>query len=157
MKDANASTGQPGLDSDVRRALDRRLALPPAQEDALIARVQARVMGVLGSRAQRPYHTVRASDSDGWQTIAPGVERKLLWSTPGEESCMMRLARGASVEAHAHLLDEECLVLEGTLRIGTSLVLKAGDFHVGRRGSAHELSTTDTGALVFLRGAREPA
>lgn len=49
------------------------------------------------------------------------------------------------------------MVLEGSLRIGDDLVLHAGDFHVGRQGSMHAAASTETGALVYLRGAREPA
>jgi len=29
-----------------------------------------------------------------------------------------------------------------------------GDFHVGRQGSEHTSTTSETGALVYLRGAR---
>lgn len=156
MSDPGISTvpGPSALDADLRQAFNEQLRLPLEQEDELIARVKARVMGVIRSQAQG--HTVRASD-EGWQTIAPGVERKLLWSTSTEQSCLIRAERGASLAAHAHRLDEECLVLEGTLRIGSSLVLHAGDFHVGRKGSTHERVSTDTGVLVYLRGALEPA
>jgi mannose-6-phosphate isomerase-like protein (cupin superfamily) len=155
MKDPNSSPREPALDGDVRRTLDEQLGLPLVQEDALIARAKARVMGLVRAEAQAG-HTVRASH-EGWQIIAPGVERKMLWATATEQSCLIRAARGASLPAHAHRLDEECLVLEGTLRFGSSLVLHAGDFHVGRKGSTHEVASTDTGVLVYLRGALEPA
>ena len=37
------------------------------------------------------------------------------------------------------------------------IVLNVGDFHVARKGSTHELATSATGALVYLRAAAEPA
>ncbi len=64
----------------------------------------------------------------------------------------MRFAPGASVARHMHRADEECVVLEGSVRIG-DLLLHAGDFHLGREGSEHPLATTDTGAVFYLRGA----
>ena len=108
-------------------------------------------MSVIGSEATPPYRTVRAADH-GWERMAPGVERKVLWVSGGAQSCMVRMAPGASVTAHSHAMDEECVVLEGTLHIGPDIVLNAGDFHVGRKGSTHELATTQTGALVVLEG-----
>lgn len=144
----------PALDAGLRARLDERLALPPGEEVALLARVKARVMARVANEAG-PFHTMPASDAS-WDTIAPGVQRKLLWASGGAQSCLMRLAPGAWVDGHSHIIDEECLVLEGSLRIGADLLLQAGDFHVARQGSSHHRAFTQTGALVFLRGARPP-
>jgi quercetin dioxygenase-like cupin family protein len=144
------------LDAEVRALLDRRLGRSPDEDDALLARVKARVMGSIGAERQVQYRTVRGA-AGGWQTIAPGVERKILWTTPAEQSCMMRLAPGAVVAAHWHLADEECVVVQGSVRIGPDLELHAGDFHVGCKGSMHEATTSDSGAVVYLRGALEPS
>ncbi len=142
----------PGLDPALRCALDERLRLSPDREAAALARVKARVMAVI-----RPeYRTVSASE-DGWETTAPGVQRKMLWKSATTQSCMVRLAPGASVAAHAHGLDEECVVLEGTLHIGSDIHLHKGDFHIGLAGSRHETASTETGALVYLRGELEEA
>lgn len=66
---------------------------------------------------------------------------------------MLRLAPGAVVRGHLHPADEECVVLEGSLRIGSDLVLGQGDYHVAASGSVHEDVTTETGALLYIRGA----
>ena len=143
------------LNDDLRQQIDARLEEARAADDALLARVKARVMSAIGSAPDR-LHTVRAGD-EGWEVIAPGVLRKMLSVRGGTQSCLMRLAPGAIVAAHDHPLDEECVVLEGTLRIGRDLVLGVGDFHLAPHGSWHELATSDTGALVYLRGAADPA
>lgn len=143
----------PVMDGALREALEARLGIRREDDEALIARVRQRVSAAIRAQAPGPpaHHTVRAADA-GWQEVAPGVARKMLWTAPGAESCLLRLAPGASVPAHAHPADEECVVLEGSLCIG-ELVLQAGDFHVAPGGSSHAATTTATGAVVYLRGA----
>jgi anti-sigma factor ChrR (cupin superfamily) len=80
------------------------------------------------------------------------VERKILWERGDASSCMVRLAPGASFPTHGHPIDEESVILEGSLWIG-SLLLKAGDFHVGLSGVEHDEVRTDEGCVCFLRTA----
>jgi hypothetical protein len=143
---------EPTLAPDVERVLQERLGAAPADDHDLLQRVKARVMGTVRAESS-PYRTVRAGE--GWETVAPGIERKLLWVLGDQRSCLMRFAPGAVVDRHFHRADEECVVLEGTVRIG-ELELHAGDFHLGREGSDHPVSTTDTGAVIYLRGALDP-
>jgi anti-sigma factor ChrR (cupin superfamily) len=77
---------------------------------------------------------------------------KVLHHDEGILSYLLRLAPGASLPAHRHPVDEECLVLEGEMHIG-DLVLPAGGYHLGRRGVLHDRLTSPGGALIFLRGA----
>ena len=65
----------------------------------------------------------------------PGVERKMLWSAgPNRRvTFLIRGRPGASFPAHAHEDDEECFVLEGDITFDT-LTLRAGDYHLARRG-----------------------
>lgn len=144
---------QQAMEAEIAAALDARLHAPGLDDGRLLERVKNRVMAAVREDARPSYRTVRATDAEGWQPMAPGVDRKLLWDTHGARSVMLRCAPGATVPPHIHGMDEECIVLEGTLKIGDALILHAGDFHVGRRGSAHEVAFTDTGALVYLRGA----
>lgn len=146
----------PAIDPKLASELDERLGVPSAGDAELIARVQARVMAAVRQEAKPVFATVRASD-DGWDEIAPGITRKTLWMSAGARSCMIRMLPGSVVGTHAHSMDEECVVLEGTLRIGSDLVLHAGDFHVGSRGTVHSEASTETGALVYLRGEMEAA
>ncbi|MGV3572446.1 MAG: cupin domain-containing protein [Ramlibacter sp.] len=123
-----------------------------AGDDALIERVRVRVLDAIRAERQAQSRTVRAAEG-GWEEVAPGVQRKMLWLAAGAQSCLVRMEPGAVVPAHAHAIDEECVVLEGSVRIGDDLVLQVGDFHVGRAGSSHAMTTSETGAMVYLRGA----
>lgn len=143
------------LDEDVALALSGKMFATRAGDDHLLDRVRGRLLESIADESQQRLHaTVRATDTS-WEELAPGVLRKLLFETAEAVSSMVRLAPGAVVPGHAHLIDEECIVLEGTLRIGSDLLLLPGDFHVGRRGVPHADASTDTGALVYLRSARQ--
>jgi quercetin dioxygenase-like cupin family protein len=144
------------LEVDIRNRLDEALCPPRAGDDELLDRVRERVMTAVASKTVALHRTIRA-EAGVWETVATGVERKLLWETADAVSCLMRLAPGAVVAGHPHRLDEECVVLEGSLRIGRDLMLRPGDFHVGVKGVDHDVACTDTGALVYLRGAKAPA
>lgn len=100
------------------------------------------------------HRTIRADEAE-WQPLLPGVTIKPLHvdRAAGRESFLMRLAPGARVPAHAHAGDEECLMLEGEMKIGKSLLLRAGDYHVGAKGRAHLQIASKTGALLFISRA----
>lgn len=126
---------------------------PPADPDAgLIARVKQRVMEAVGKHRQAGYTTVREGDG-GWETVSPGVERKILHASPSEQCALWRLAPGAALPGHLHHANEECLVIDGSLRFGEHLVLHAGDFHLAHSGSTHADARTDSGAVIYVRGA----
>lgn len=125
-------------------------------DDELLARVRRKVMAAVQAEPRHGLATVRREEGP-WETIGPGVTRKLLWVSGNSQSALVRLEAGASVPGHGHQHDEECVVLEGSLCIGDDVVLHAGDFHVGARGSRHAPAMSPGGALVYLRGALETA
>lgn len=153
MTKSPPENGTDGLDPDIRDGMDNRLGSVVPGEAQLLARVKARVMRAVQAEAAAGI-TLRA-EAGSWRKIAPGIEQKVLWGSPREGSFLLRCAPGAALGPHAHRIDEECLVLEGTLRIGEDLLLGPGDFHVGRAGSRHPRTHTETGALLYLRGALE--
>lgn len=147
------------IEPDIRQSLDMVLCAPLAGDVELVRRVRERVTDAVAHKTALLHRTVRA-DAGVWEPVAPGVERKPLWESGQATSCLVRLAPGAIFPSHDHPLDEECMVLEGTLRIGADLLLRAGDFHVGVKGVVHDVVGTDEGCLCFLRTARrffEPA
>lgn len=144
-------------DEDIASALDGQVCPPHPDDAALLERVRVRVMHQLAGHSQASLHKTVRTASAPWQHVAPGVERKLLYESADAVSVLLRLAPGTRMPGHGHAIDEECLVLEGTLKIGADLILHAGDFHVGLKGIPHADASTDTGALVFLREARHPA
>ncbi len=159
MKATPATPTPQALEADVRQSLEQALGAERPGDAELLARVKRRVIEAIDGKSGVLHRTVRAQ-AGVWEPVAPGVERKLLWETADATSCMVRLAPGTSFPPHGHPLDEECVVLEGSLRIGADLVLLPGDFHVGIKGIEHETVSTDDGVLCFLRTARcffEPA
>ncbi len=93
-----------------------------------------------------------------WETVAPGIERKILFFDPdaGMQSSLLRMAKGAVYPAHDHAMFEECLILEGSVRTG-SVVLSVGDYQLMPPGVPHAAAVSDTGALMFIKGERRAA
>lgn len=89
----------------------------------------------------------------GWQPFLEGVDIKVLREHRGVMSYLLRLAPGAALPPHRHPLDEECLVLEGFLRIGSAAGIGPGSYHLAHAGALHATIGTESGATIFLRGA----
>jgi quercetin dioxygenase-like cupin family protein len=105
------------------------------------------------AEASTPQHRTVAADSDGWQAFLDRIEIKVLHESQGTLSYLLRLQPGATLPAHRHSQDEECVVLDGEIRIGDVLVVQKNGYHLARAGAFHAQITTDSGALIFLRGA----
>lgn len=127
----------------------------PADPQAL-ARIKHRLMARIADDLLPRHHTVLPDDGP-WRTAGPGLLlKKLHVDAAGTWSYLMRLAPGAKLPPHHHPVDEECVVLEGVVRIG-ALLLGPGGFHLGRQGVPHAELSSDSGALIFLRGAAPKA
>ena len=92
------------------------------------------------------------SGENGWTEIRTGVYQKELWTDGRMASRFFRLEPGAQLEGHDHPLDEECMMLSGEIFLGDILLL-AGDYHLAPAGTQHLDVISDTGALIFVRGA----
>lgn len=78
--------------------------------------------------------------------------RELRWDeASGIYTSLLRMRPGGVIPAHRHEREEECIVLEGEVQIGT-YQLSAGDVHIAAAGTWHEQVTTRKGVLVLLRG-----
>ena len=102
-------------------------------------------------RASTAITTVQAEDGD-WQPFSPKVTIKILRRDVHTQSYLLKLEPGAVLLPHVHGQDEECMVLEGEVRIG-DLVVRQGAYHLAPKGIAHEPIRSEAGALLFLRGA----
>lgn len=123
---------------------------PPGAADA---RLRRRVMRAIATEATPDHHTVQPADAaTPWQPWGPGLQIKVLHEADGVMSYLVRLAAGASLPPHHHPVDEECVVLEGAVTIG-SLRVPAGGYHRGLCGLPHDALRSDEGAVIFLRGA----
>lgn len=88
-----------------------------------------------------------------WQAFMPGVCIKVLREDGLTLTYLLRLDAGAAIPAHRHPADEECVVLEGSVRLGTHGVMGPGTYHLAHKGALHPAIRTDAGATLFLRGA----
>lgn len=102
--------------------------------------------------AETSHLTVGADEGD-WQPFLDGVQIKVLREHAGVLSYLLKLEPGASLPPHRHPVDEECLVLEGRLRVGSHLEIGPGGYHLAHEGALHATVRSDAGATVFLRGA----
>ena len=146
----------PLLDADIVQALleAQADAAPVTAPDARRnARLRRGLLARIAEDQTASHHTVPPGEPEGWHTMLPGIERKVLHEEGQSMSYLLRFAPGAVLPSHRHPQDEECLVLEGVLRIGTELVLPAGSYHLARGGRIHAAITADQGAVIFLRGA----
>ncbi len=119
----------------------------PAQARAIRRRLLERV-----ADADLSHLTVQPAEA-GWQPFGEGVAIKVLHERAGVMSYLLQLAPGATLAPHRHPLDEECIVLEGRLRVGSRLEIGPGGYHLAHQGALHATISTRTGATVFLRGA----
>jgi len=99
--------------------------------------------------------TVRA-DEGRWLDLLPGVRTKPLWKDGAAQSMLIRMQPGARVPGHPHVIDEECLMLEGEMFLGDTL-MRGGDYRLAPAGTDDGDDVSDVGALFFVRGAMDPA
>jgi anti-sigma factor ChrR (cupin superfamily) len=139
------------MDPEIIDAIDAQqtdsILTPEMQE-----RVRSRLMQRIAQDSTQGHTTVKA-EAVPWRPFLPGIERKILLASGATVSYLLRLAPGAAIPAHRHLVDEECLVVAGVVNIGSELELHAGDFHVGRADRSHATITSISGATLYLRGA----
>ena len=140
----------PVLDAALQGALAGAQAADPIVP-SVAARIKRRLLSRIAESESR-HLTVQAADSS-WQPFVQGVDIKVLHEAEGIMSYLLRLAPGAQFPPHRHPIDEECVVLEGTLQIGADLLVPAGGFHLAHRDSIHATVSTVTGATIYLRGA----
>ena len=138
------------VDDDLLEAIAADTVCEPVPA-GLSSRVRHRLLERI-SQGESRHLTVQPSE-DTWQALQDGVMIKVLHEADGVMSYLLRLAAGAVLPAHRHPVDEECVVLEGCVRIGTQLVVTAGGFHLAHKDALHAPITTDEGATLFLRGA----
>lgn len=126
---------------------DAATAATPRQARAMRERLLERV-----ADADDSHLTVEAGAGE-WQPLVEGVRIKVLHEREGVMSYLLRFAPGARLPAHRHPHDEECIVIEGRLRVGTHLEIGPGSYHLAHRGALHAGISSPQGATIFLRGA----
>jgi anti-sigma factor ChrR (cupin superfamily) len=124
-------------------------------ELAPAASARTRMLSNIQHAIAPPAMQVIRRDEGQWHTILPGVSIKLLHEAreQGTQTTLWRLQPGASVPRHQHSLNEECLILEGSIvHAGTEYY--AGDYLLSPKGMPHDVFLAPTGALFLIRGER---
>lgn len=95
--------------------------------------------------------TRRAGEDDWEETAVPGVRIRVLNVDKAKDEfvALVRMEAGASYPSHRHGGAEQCLVLDGELRVGDD-TLKKGDYQFSPQGSRHPAQSTDAGCLLFI-------
>ena len=127
------------------------LAAGQVGDEALIQRVRTRLMKQIAAESGG-HHGLVVAGSGVWRPFLPGIERQVLHEAEGIMCYLLRFAPGATLPAHRHPADEECVVLQGAVRVGRQL-LPAGSFQKVSRNRVESDTTSDEGAVIYLRGA----
>jgi quercetin dioxygenase-like cupin family protein len=139
------------LDPKIQFALTQAIeseALPKGMQQ----RIQSKILARIAASATAQHHTQLASAGD-WFAMSEHISCKVLNQDDAVASYLLKMQPGAVLPAHHHPMDEECLVLEGEVSIGTELILRKGDFHLALKGLPHAKIESQAGALLYLRGA----
>lgn len=109
------------------------------------------VLGGLLPKNHKESESILSGES-GWIEIQTGVYQKDLWTDGIVASRFFRLEAGTTMAGHDHPLNEECMMLSGEVFLG-DILLQTGDYHLTSSGTGHLEVFSDTGALLFVRGA----
>ena len=135
------------MDPLARRSPQTLPRAAPGRAQAIRRRLMDRVADADAS------HLTIDGDEGAWRPFLEGVTIKVLHEHDGALSYLLRLEPRATLPPHRHPRDEECVVLEGRLRVGTQLEIGPGGYHLAHGGALHATITAVTGATLFLRGA----
>lgn len=112
-------------------------------------RLRERVLKSVAFEASKQI-VVRA-DEGVWKEQSPGVERKMLRfdKATQEATFLLRMKPGAVLPEHHHHAVEQCLVLEGSVRM-ESETYRSGDYVVLAAGSDHPPVVSVDGCVVLI-------
>ncbi len=98
----------------------------------------------------------RGNEGKWLRTPYPGVTMKPVYRHPvtGEVTQLVRFEPGAKLPPHQHTADEQCLVVEGDIRMGNT-VFRAGDFTWAKKDSQHHVLTSEEGCLLLIVASPE--
>jgi quercetin dioxygenase-like cupin family protein len=119
--------------------------------DAQRRSLRERVLAAASDCAPALTETVRGASID-WQPAWEGVWIQVLRRDTARDLqvTLIRMEPGARVPGHGHRKEEECMILDGEVRIGSHPV-RRGDFHFVHAGAFHPDITTTLGALLLVR------
>jgi anti-sigma factor ChrR (cupin superfamily) len=138
-------------DPSLNPAWAGQLAQSLRTEHALSPEASARIKQSLMQKIAESslVHSVRRDD--GWINLSKRVQAKVLHDDGTSLSWLLKLLPGGGLPVHDHADGaEECMILEGQLRINGEDFF-AGDFQIALPGSVHHEVSSEQGSLVYLR------
>jgi anti-sigma factor ChrR (cupin superfamily) len=125
--------------------------LSPTSATAIKARLMQRIGAPSHAPAEAIGKVVSIMRDDAWVSLSKKIQVKVLHDDGRTLSWLLRLMPGGRLPQHDHADGlEECLVLEGQLRLNGD-VFGTGDYQIAHPGSVHYEVASDSGALVFLK------
>ncbi len=121
---------------------------PPTVKTRLMAMARETALPSISGVAMK---FVFRNDDDFRATRYPGIKVRVLSidRTARRMSLLMKLEAGSEYPAHHHDGYEECLILEGEIRVGSTR-LCAGDYQRCETNTDHVEQYSPTGALLWL-------
>jgi ChrR Cupin-like domain len=113
---------------------------------------RARLLEALDAKAQSRTSAVgtgllvRAHDTEFEQSKIPGVQTRNLYE---QRTLLVRMAPKTYYPAHNHAVEEQCLVLEGSVS-SDGVTAHAGDFTYMPAGSSHHPLYSENGCLMLI-------
>ena len=138
-------------DAKIRDALLARVA---AKRDATLAvsPLRERVLAKMSPDASSRSTVFNKASEASWErTAIEGVAIRTLFvdQENNQFTALVRMQPGSSYPRHVHAGPEQCLVIEGDLRVGEE-VLHAGDYQRAPTGSRHGVQSTEHGCLLLI-------
>lgn len=157
LRALSRAPGDTRPDPGVRRELLDRIDAELAARDAAGPRPAPRqVWRNWAPAATGGLFTLKAHEGEWQETGVAGVQvrRLFLDAAANRMTALFRMAPGTAYPAHNHAGAEECLVLDGDLHVGES-VLRTGDYQRAEAGSLHGVQWTEGGCLLLISGATD--
>lgn len=130
------------------------LGIPERSSDSTHARVKERLMNQIANPLEQPLPGVFVlrENAGCWEpTPFPGVSFKQLYKDRQTHyiTSLVRIEAGAQYPAHHHNGVEQCLVLQGKVRIG-EIELSGGDFEYAQANTDHGIVRSEAGCLLLI-------
>jgi anti-sigma factor ChrR (cupin superfamily) len=140
----------PAWAGQIAQALRSEPSLSPQASKRIKTALMARIATARPEAvANQNIHNVRRNE--GWHPLGKRLQVKVLHDDGTSLSWLVKLLPGGGLPVHDHADGaEECMVLEGSLRINGE-VFGAGDYQIALPGSVHQEVFSDTGCLIYLR------
>lgn len=138
-------------DPSLNPAWAGQLAQSLRTEHSLSPEANARIKQSLMQKIAESSQLRNVRRDAGWVQLGKRMQVKVLHDDGVSLSWLLKLLPGGGLPEHDHADGaEECMILEGQLRINGEDFF-AGDYQIALPGSVHHEVSSEQGSLVYLR------